>query len=158
MRDHPEFWPLYNRGMNDAEIARRTYVSPPTVCVWRKRHGLPHQYRKSKPEHKRKHSEEIRKLYKRGYTDPQIADAIGICDSQVRDWRKRNGGLPYNKSPRQKKLDQIPELYERGLFDVDIALTLHLPLHCVVGWRRRNGKESNRRRSQNVYKSGETLP
>lgn len=44
-----------------------------------------------------------RKMYDKGFCDPDIADKLGVSRDAIREWRKRNGLEGHKASPKPKK-------------------------------------------------------
>ena len=95
------FFPLYQQGMSDAQIAEACGVNPWNVRDWRQRRRLKAHIvlGKSggrKPWKDRRHEDDlIRPLYKAGLNDTQIAKEIGINRRAVCEWRHKFN-LPVN--------------------------------------------------------------
>lgn len=96
---------LYNRGMSDAEIAKRVYVEKNVIQRWRTRRGLPPNapkgFQKGNKYGCMSRLSEIkenkrRDLLKRGLNDSQIARIVGVENSTISQWR-RSRGLPSNR-------------------------------------------------------------
>ena len=88
---------LYRQGMTDGEIARATDYSPKAIRSWRNRFGLP---RNIKPvDHKlQAYKQEQRlKMSEAGYTDKQMAAALGLTPNAIAAWRRQNGLPPVQK-------------------------------------------------------------
>lgn len=39
--EHAARMELYRQGLTDKEIGSRLYITPSTICIWRKNNGLP---------------------------------------------------------------------------------------------------------------------
>ena len=46
--EHAARMELYLLGLTDAEISRRLYITPSTICIWRKNNGLPRNFQPRK--------------------------------------------------------------------------------------------------------------
>ena len=130
---------LYRLGLTDGEIAKRVGTGTQNICFWRKREGLPSNYRP-------KRNEDFMPLYRQGLSDGEIAAATGKEKRYVQKWRAR-WGLPYNPSKREKacREDQRRrrELYDRGLSDREIAEETGAKISTVTSWRDNFGLAPN---------------
>lgn len=88
--------------------------------------------------------EELMRLYEKGLTDRQIAEATGCRVAAVFEWRDVRG-LETKNRDRMKKSDdnQLAALYGQGLKDADIAAKSGLSKTSVVYWRKKNGLPAN---------------
>lgn len=50
--------------------------------------------------------EQLREMYRQGFNDAQIGDAVGAPRGSVRSWRKRNG-LPPNAAPGWQRREEV---------------------------------------------------
>ena len=50
--EHAARMELYLLGLTDAEISRRLYITPSTICIWRKNNGLPRNIQRRKQAHR----------------------------------------------------------------------------------------------------------
>ncbi len=89
---HKERFELYNRGLNDVEIADKQKTTVATITNWRIKHKLPSN---SKTQYKEVHKKRL-ELHKKGLTDRKIADNEGCKVTAIHNWRKRNN-LEANK-------------------------------------------------------------
>lgn len=80
--------PLYESGMNDAEIARALGVAPSSVYSWRIRNHLPSNHI-SGTEPKVDYGK-VQLLYEQGSTDREIAETVGCSKQTVAIWRRKN--------------------------------------------------------------------
>ena len=130
---------LYRLGLTDGEIAKRVGTGTQNICFWRKREGLPSNYRP-------KRNEDFMPLYRQGLSDGEIAAATGKEKRTVQKWRAR-WGLPYNPCKREKacREDQRRrrELYDRGLSDREIAEETGAKISTVTSWRDNFGLTPN---------------
>lgn len=154
---YSQFRELYDRGMNDIEIAEATGVNRKTICDWRKMNKL--------PAHALLHrldleecDEIYRPLYEQGMTDSQVAEACGVNPWNVRDWRQRRrlkanlmrgrsgGRKPWKDRQEEDRL--IRPLYERGLSDTQIAKEIGTNRRAVCEWRHKFNLPVNGRKFQ----------
>ena len=87
--DEEKAMELYRQGLNDREVGARLGVTHSTVCLWRKRRGLPSIAPKGRRVEDRE--EELMELYRQGLSDGAIGRAVGFEASVVRRWRLRRG-------------------------------------------------------------------
>ena len=80
--------PLYESGMNDAEIARALGVAPSSVWNWRYRNHLPSN--QTSGSGKNVDYGKVQILYDQGCTDMEIAEAVGCSKHTVGIWRRKN--------------------------------------------------------------------
>lgn len=97
-------------------------------------------------------------LYKQGFTDPTIAEALGASPTAVFQWRKKEGLLPNRKWRRHEADDEGPDIaecpihharhidwekakeyYGRGLNDIEISKLLQCAPGTIGRWRNQNG-------------------
>lgn len=132
---------LYDRGMNDAEIAAAIGVSEKTAAKYRRQYGLPFlaQERKCKID-----AERARKLWKQGMSDPEIGEALGVSKACVWQWRHREGlpGVEYRNKPRAAAWEAYGEqLLKQGKTDREIAQAVGKAVSTISCWRVRRGLE-----------------
>lgn len=93
---------LYNKGMNDSEIAKILHYSPENIRYWRKKNNLPCvKTNNKKVKLTDKMLKKMFKLYSKGYTDRLLGKELGINRTTVFYWRKRKN-LPPNYNRRTK--------------------------------------------------------
>ena len=97
--DEDKLLTMYDKGMNDAEIARELGCAKDTVFRWRKRMELPPNGNNS---HYSIDWERIRALYEQGLNDSQIGKAVGVSHQTVCNWRSANK-LPSNFRKEENK-------------------------------------------------------
>lgn len=91
--DHALRYKLYYEGLSDQAIATRVGLARSNIRAWRMLRDLP---RNGRPTPTYGTDEERMKLYRKGFTDEQIAAAEGgTVRSTIRSWRGRRG-LPAN--------------------------------------------------------------
>lgn len=134
--------PLYDKGLTDDEIAKRTGSTPDAVGGWRNSRRLPlHADGRVEYRDRLKAEADARYMphYERGLNDAQIAEATGVAQSTVERWRG-NRGLRANseKSARNYYLH-----YRRGLTDEQIAEKTGGDLDKIRVWRERRRLPEN---------------
>ena len=80
-------------------------------------------------------------LYNQGKNDRQIADILGVGDTAIYKWRKKNG-LKANYQPTAN--DNRLELYNQGLTDQEIAKAINKNASAIKEWRKVNKLKNNR--------------
>ena len=100
---------------------------------------------------------EAEKLYRAGYTDHEIAAAVGVSYSSVQNWRRRV--LNVDPNPDRDKSDfsweWARDLYLAGLNDREIAEKLGCCVSSVWRWRTKyelfpNGTVGNRKKGETI--------
>lgn len=86
-----ERYDLYNRGLNDREIADILMYERTTITIWRNKHGLPKNDIGGRPKLSSKEHNARLKLWRNGYTDTEIARALYMSRAAVYAWRRKNG-------------------------------------------------------------------
>ena len=88
-------------------------------------------------------SEAAFRLYDEKKTDPQIAAALGVTESAIMYWRKRNG--LHSNCERKRGFDQpkAMELYLKGKCDAEIAGELGMSRSTIGEWRRKRSLAAN---------------
>lgn len=113
-KEEKERLDLYNQGMNDAEIAKKLYISKCVISVWRTKRGLspnaPKGFQKGNKYGCLSRLSELREnkrleLYNRGLNDAQIARILGLNNSTVSQWR-RDRGLQSNRKWTRRKVKE----------------------------------------------------
>ena len=100
----PETLELYNKGLNDQEMAKALGCSPCTVFSWRKRHCKPPNANKSHgPRASKLDYQETLSLYRAGFSDKDMAERLGCTPATVSTWRKRHQLLANGKPGRPRK-------------------------------------------------------
>lgn len=95
------FLSLYEKGFNDAEIARQAGIQKQRVFSWRKRnHILSNSPRGKAPVDNRSRMS----LYMDGYNDCEIAFIQGVTPSCICMWRSRNDLPPNCNVGRPKEI------------------------------------------------------
>ena len=93
---------LYNAGATDREIAQACGKESQRVGEWRRKLGLPlHPDRKGTDP--RFDWKQARELYRRGYNDREIAEALGCGVSTVWRWRFKYELFPNDHGGRKRK-------------------------------------------------------
>lgn len=127
--DYDQFDELYNKGLNDTEIAKILGCSSDSVA--RHRGKLGYLSNKKTPDFTK-----FRELYDKKMFDSQIAEECGYGVTCVHAWRKKNN-LPahgaFNFDEKKAK-----ELYEEKSNDTEIALALGCNPSSVAKWRKKN--------------------
>lgn len=88
--ENPKFMRLYKEGLSDPKMAEALGVSCDTVRRWRRRNGLPNNFRRTAQQENL-----LMNLWLSGKNDREIAEAVGRAPSTISEWRKKNG-LPPN--------------------------------------------------------------
>lgn len=90
--DEAKVMRLYREGKNDREISEAVTVSRTTIRRWRKRRGLKANVGLASEGDFTGAYDWARAmvLYEKGYTDRQIAEALGCAFQTVNSWRRRN--------------------------------------------------------------------
>lgn len=71
-------------------------------------------------------------LYKKGWTDPEIANYFGIHREAIRRWRRKHGYVtPKDMTKTQASIDKTIELYKQGMQQTDIARELGVSKNCI---------------------------
>lgn len=71
-------------------------------------------------------------LYKKGWTDSQIANYFGVHREAVRRWRRKHGYLASpDTSKTQASINLTISLYKQGMKPKDIAKKLGISKNCV---------------------------
>jgi transposase-like protein len=96
-KDRAKFMELYEKGLNDSEIAREIGCTKSCANKWRTDQKLPTKYKRP---FKYNLNGEFQALYNQGYTDWKIARKLGCTDGIVWKWRQVNN-LP-NLAPPPK--------------------------------------------------------
>lgn len=105
---------LYNKGMSDAEIAKRVYVGKNVIQRWRTRRGLPPNFPKGFQKGNKYgcmgrlsdiQENKRRDLLKRGLNDAQIARIVGVENSTISQWR-RSRELHSNRKWTRRKIKE----------------------------------------------------
>ena len=130
---------LYDRGLNDREIAAATGISEKTAAKFRMDSGLPPHPRE------RKHcfdTKQARELWEQGMTDPEIAQALGVRKATIWHWRSRAGltCADYRKRPKGTDWEETGRrMLENGATDREIAEAVGRSVATVCSWRKRRG-------------------
>ena len=83
--------------------------------------------------------EQMAVLYKGGYTDPEIANALHCTVSSVRAWRRRQGLPGQNASSKNWDRERAFDLWIAGLNDREIASQVGVSYSTIAAWRRKAG-------------------
>ena len=76
--------------------------------------------------------DEAYNLYKKGWTDSEIANYFGVHREAVRRWRKKHGYVtPKDMTKTQESINKTIELYKQGLKQKEIARILGVSRNCV---------------------------
>ena len=130
---------LYDRGLNDREIAAATGISEKTAAKFRMENGLPPHPRE------RKHcfdTKQAREFWEQGMTDPEIAQALGVRKATIWHWRSRAGltCADYRKRPKGTDWEETGRrMLENGATDREIAEAVGRSVATVCSWRKRRG-------------------
>lgn len=161
---------LWEQGKTDLEIAAALGATRSGVQHWRVRNGLPCNYDPCGP--KALWDQTLaRKLYQKGATDAEIADAVGLSRQAVARWRKQNGlqskHQPINAGrPLKMDLEELRRLHAEGLSDSEIAerlgsgrawvAELRLRMHLPANRHMPNDKERQARyqKMMELYQMG----
>lgn len=101
---------LYERGLPDAEIARRVGAKANTITVWRRKSGLPPNVpMPTKEDHAKRML-----LYQLGWSDYRISREVEIDRSAILRWRVRRR-LKANHAPQTSNERSVPSI--RDLHD-----------------------------------------
>lgn len=110
--------------------------------------------RKTRAAGKEWHAEAER-LYNAGYTDHEIADAVGVSYNSVQHWRRHILGKDPNpdRGKAQFPWEWARDLYLAGLNDREIAEKLGCCVSSVYRWRSKyelfpNGKVGSRKKKE----------
>lgn len=88
--EHIQRRAYYEQHWTDTQIAIAQGVNASTIKGWRAAHNLPSHARRFSP-HTPDVIEQKWAMYRAGYSDQQIADALGCGPTGVRKWRNREG-------------------------------------------------------------------
>lgn len=113
--DHSARLALYEKGLDDTEIACIEGVTKGTICHWRRDHGLVSNSKVS-AQAKATLSRGRRFLYDLNWGDNSIAWQQGVRKVTVRQWRVLNGlpaNRPSTRAYKREKLDQLQQLQKR---------------------------------------------
>lgn len=152
--EHEKRKKLYNKGLNDKQIAEKIGLGVSAITEWRKRSNLPANNRPNKKIPEKEHQKRL-KYYNLGMNDRQIGEKVGLSKEGIYHWRKRND-LPANDKPfskiSNKKHQKRMELYNKGLTDEQIAEKVEISKYGIRSWRYRNNLPSNYygRKKQNL--------
>ena len=96
-------------------------------------------------------------LYREGLCDIELADALGVTKSTVRNWRNRMRLEPHLKRRRATGLDENRawELYNEGLCDLDMAEALGVSRNTVADWRKKRDLKCHRQKPGYVQRKAE---
>ncbi|MCD6468538.1 MAG: hypothetical protein J7L32_04415, partial [Thermoplasmata archaeon] len=85
-------------------------------------------------------------LYRKGYSDREIADEVGVTPVVILSWRKKNNlkpniqqGQPLSDAEEKRRL----ELYKKGLNDKQIASVIGISEEGIWQWRKKRGLVAN---------------
>ena len=130
---------LYDRGLNDREIAAATGISEKTAAKFRQSNGLPPHPR----ERSRKFDTvKARKLREQGLTDREIAEQLGVSKAAIWHWRRTAGitSVDYRKMPKGTDWEEVGRrMLEKGATDREIAQAVGRSVATVCCWRKRRG-------------------
>lgn len=144
LKKFPERDELYEKGLNDDEIAERLGVCKGAIVYWRKMRGLSANI--EKPENY-SDNDERDKLYKQGLSDRAIAEKLGVNRRTITSWRVRKGYRPNSpEHPGGNMKRDMPErdgLYMLGLNDHEIARRLGVSPAAIYSWRQNRGLPAN---------------
>ena len=110
--DHLTRLALYQKGLDDTEIACIEGVTKGTICHWRRHHGLMSNSKVS-ADAKATLSRGRKFLYDLNWGDDAIAWQQRIDKATVRQWRDRNklpANRPSKRTYKRDKLDQLQRL------------------------------------------------
>jgi hypothetical protein len=113
--DHSARLALYEKGLDDTQIARVEGVTKGTIYHWRRNHGLMSNSTVS-AEAKATLSRGRRFLYDLNWGDDSIAWQQGVDKATVRQWRARYGlpaNRPRTRTYKRDKLNQLQRLQAR---------------------------------------------
>ncbi len=130
---------LYDRGLNDREIAAATGISEKTAAKFRLDNGLPPHPR----ERSRKFDTvKARKLREQGLTDREIAEQLGVSKAAIWHWRRTAGitSVDYRKRPKGINWEETGRrMLKEGATDREIAQAVGRSVATVCSWRKRRG-------------------
>ena len=130
---------LYDRGLNDREIAAATGISEKTAAKFRLDNGLPPHPR----ERSRKFDTvKARKLREQGLTDREIAEQLGVSKAAIWHWRRTAGitSVDYRKRPKGISWEETGRrMLKEGATDREIAEAVGRSVATVCSWRKRRG-------------------
>lgn len=145
---HRKMRELYDRGMNDVQIAEATGMAEKTIAKYRKAQGLPPHMRERKCKID---TERARKLWEQGKTDPEIASALGVSKGCVWHWRNTAGiaSVDYRTRPKGTDWEETGRrMLENGATDREIAEAVGRTVSTICCWRKRRGLESPERQKR----------
>lgn len=87
--------------------------------------------------------EEALELYKKNWTDKEIANYFGVNPYSVKQWRKRHGLVqPKDLKKTQESINESIELYLKGFKISEIATKQQLSRNCIskriTRWKNEN--------------------
>jgi len=138
-----QFVKLQKKLKTDSAVANALGVSRATVCLWRRRRGIPAIVHKNPGKKPLISKTKFIELQKRLKTDIAIAKELGISSSVVGAWRRKWGILSHNEKKknvdRNKFLtvskDQYIELKEKLGTDTAIAKEWGVSHNVIHRWR-----------------------
>ncbi|MFW5794906.1 MAG: terminase gpP N-terminus-related DNA-binding protein [Bacillota bacterium] len=135
----------YFEGFSDNKIAEKLGISFGTVILYRRRNNLPPNNKTTGKLKKKKHNKRL-ELYKKGLSDREIAEKVGLSKAGIASWRYRNK-LPANKKYKlsEKEKKKRFKLYNEGLTDKELSKKLDLTVKGVINWRNKNNLEPNKK-------------
>lgn len=114
---------------------------------------LPEKKRREETRWRKVNEEELRRLWKAGKTDGELAEALDCSKRTIREWRQK-ALLPANVHRAQRSRFDAPEIraaWERGAGGMELARLAGASRSGVQKWRNRNGLACNDKR----YREGE---
>lgn len=100
---------LYNEGLSDREIGERLYIGENAVRYWRKKNNLPTHFRNRNLEKGYLPGGiyyERMELWKRGFSEKEIAEKQGVNVKVIHSWRT-NKHLPVKHQPEREHIFKI---------------------------------------------------
>jgi len=82
---------MIEQGLSDGEIAEQLGITKSAFTIWRNKRGIPPNRPRGGQRLPKNMQKRRIELYKRGFSDREIAEKIGISKSGVQRWRKREG-------------------------------------------------------------------
>lgn len=137
--DKQVFLDLYNKGLNDEDLARELNVSKSTIQKTRKHLNLVANLQKEREEK----LEEFKELYKKGLNDTEISRILNVNNVTVHYWRKKYN-LPSNfEYSCIVDKDLFYKFYNLGYNDKEISKELGISSSRVQEFRVKEGLDVN---------------